>query len=109
MRATPARTRPVRQNGLWTAAISWGVTLSTGAMRRWGQVCALLFAALTLFFAGAFYGALSYDLQADTTPQQRTVLNKVLAKQEVDHSHEGGGHASGQGSEVQMKAENDGG
>jgi succinate dehydrogenase / fumarate reductase cytochrome b subunit len=31
-------------NGFWTAAITWGLTVSRTAMRRWGIVCALLFA-----------------------------------------------------------------
>jgi len=30
-------------NGFWTAAISWGVTISAGAQRRWGWACVLLF------------------------------------------------------------------
>lgn len=30
-------------NGLWTAGITWGVTVSAGAQRRWGYVCAVLF------------------------------------------------------------------
>jgi succinate dehydrogenase / fumarate reductase cytochrome b subunit len=31
-------------NGFWTAAITWGLTVSAGAQRRWGVVCAGLFA-----------------------------------------------------------------
>ena len=27
-------------NGLWTAAITWGLTVSVGAQKRWGMVCA---------------------------------------------------------------------
>ena len=34
-------------NGFWTAAITWGLTISAGAQRRWGYVCAALF-VLTL-------------------------------------------------------------
>jgi succinate dehydrogenase / fumarate reductase, cytochrome b subunit len=30
--------------GFWTAAISWGVTLSAAAQRRWGWVCVFIFA-----------------------------------------------------------------
>lgn len=33
-------------NGLWTAAITWGLTISATAQRRWGYVCAGLGAAL---------------------------------------------------------------
>jgi succinate dehydrogenase / fumarate reductase, cytochrome b subunit len=31
-------------NGFWTAAITWGLTVSAAAQRRWGYVCAVLFA-----------------------------------------------------------------
>ena len=37
-------------NGFWTAAITWGLTVSANAQRRWGVACAGLF-ALT-FVAG---------------------------------------------------------
>ena len=30
-------------NGFWTAAITWGLTISAGAQRRWGWACAGLF------------------------------------------------------------------
>jgi succinate dehydrogenase / fumarate reductase cytochrome b subunit len=30
-------------NGYWTAAITWGLTVSDGAQRRWGWMCTLLF------------------------------------------------------------------
>jgi len=67
-------------NGLWTAAISWGVTLSTASMKRWGYVCGGLFVALTVFFGGAFYGALAYDLETDTTKQQRAALETIIGE-----------------------------
>lgn len=31
-------------NGFWTAGISWGLTVSKAGQRRWGWVCAALFA-----------------------------------------------------------------
>ena len=31
-------------NGFWTAAITWGLTISKGAQARWGWVCAGIFA-----------------------------------------------------------------
>jgi succinate dehydrogenase / fumarate reductase cytochrome b subunit len=37
-------------NGFWTAAITWGLTVSRGAQRRWGYACAGLFAVT--FIAG---------------------------------------------------------
>ena len=61
-------------NGLWTAAISWGITTSEAAMKRWGQACTGLFVALTLFFLAAMYGALTYDLDSDMTDDQKVML-----------------------------------
>ena len=48
-------------NGLWTAAITWGVTTSVQSMRRWGYVCAVLFIALASFTALAIYGSVTYE------------------------------------------------
>jgi succinate dehydrogenase / fumarate reductase cytochrome b subunit len=31
-------------NGFWTAAITWGLTISAAAQKRWGYVCAGIFA-----------------------------------------------------------------
>ncbi|MBI2757021.1 MAG: hypothetical protein K2Q09_03665 [Phycisphaerales bacterium] len=35
-------------NGLWTAAITWGITVSAGAQRQWGYICAALGTGLML-------------------------------------------------------------
>ena len=43
-------------NGLWTAAISWGITTSEAAMKRWGLACTGLFVALTVFWGAAIAG-----------------------------------------------------
>ena len=67
-------------NGLWTAAITWGLTLSATAMRRWGIVCSALGIALTLFSAGALVGARSYAPHPDDSAMM----------QQADV--EGGGH-----------------
>ncbi len=45
-------------NGFWTAAITWGLTVSESAQRRWGLACAGLFvltfiAGMTALIAGA--------------------------------------------------------
>lgn len=70
-------------NGLWTAAISWGITVSEGAMQRWGYACLGLFVALTCFFGAAMVGALNYDLIEDTTPEQKLVLSKVITDDQL--------------------------
>lgn len=49
-------------NGLWTAAITWGLTISVAAQKRWGYLCTLLGVALTVFTIGAVLGALKYDV-----------------------------------------------
>jgi succinate dehydrogenase / fumarate reductase, cytochrome b subunit len=45
-------------NGFWTAAITWGLTISASAQKRWGYACAGLFAVtfiagMTALIAGA--------------------------------------------------------
>ena len=45
-------------NGFWTAAISWGITISARAQRRWGWICAGLFVALFVCGMIAVIGAL---------------------------------------------------
>ncbi len=48
-------------NGLWTAAITWGLTISAAAQRRWGYACAGIGAALMLAAWSALGGALALD------------------------------------------------
>ncbi len=48
-------------NGLWTAAITWGVTVSVGAQRRWGQVCAALGLGLAGAAVAAVFGFATLD------------------------------------------------
>jgi succinate dehydrogenase / fumarate reductase cytochrome b subunit len=48
-------------NGLWTAAITWGVTITEQAQKRWGVACAGLGAALMLASWSALAGALMID------------------------------------------------
>ena len=51
-------------NGLWTAGITWGLTLSAGAMKRWGQVCASIGIVLALAGVMAVYGFSTLDIAA---------------------------------------------
>jgi succinate dehydrogenase / fumarate reductase cytochrome b subunit len=50
-------------NGLWTAAITWGLTVSEGAQRRWGYICGAIGMGLMLAAWSAVIGfvALDYD------------------------------------------------
>ena len=64
-------------NGLWTAAITWGVTTTPASQKRWGAVCLMLFIALTTFWGAALYGALNYDFN-DMDAQQKATFLKVV-------------------------------
>ncbi len=71
-------------NGLWTAAITWGLTLTTGAQRRWGYACTALGVALTVFSIGAVVGALQYEVQ----PQERAAIQQTIeAGRHDNHSN----------------------
>lgn len=48
-------------NGLWTAAITWGLTVSESAQRRWGFVCAGLGGGLMLAAWGSIIGFMLLD------------------------------------------------
>lgn len=60
-------------NGLWTAAITWGLTVSTGAQRRWGYVCAVVGIALGLASIAAVYGFTTLDIE------QAKAIESVIA------------------------------
>ncbi len=49
-------------NGFWTAAITWGLTVSEAAQRRWGYVCAGLGAGLMLLAWSSLIGFLLLDI-----------------------------------------------
>jgi len=48
-------------NGLWTAAITWGVTVSVAAQKRWGQVCALVGLSLAGAAIASVFGFATLD------------------------------------------------
>ena len=51
-------------NGLWTAAITWGLTISAGAQRRWGFVCTGFGLSLAALGVTAFVGFVTLDIEA---------------------------------------------
>jgi len=69
-------------NGLWTAAITWGVTISVPAQRRWGYICAALGVVLTVFSLGAVGGALGYEV----TAQEKAAIGQAADR--IDHDGE---------------------
>lgn len=50
-------------NGLWTAAITWGLTISESAQRRWGYICVVIGAGLMGMGWGAYIGFVTLDLE----------------------------------------------
>lgn len=65
-------------NGLWTAAITWGLTVSAPAQRRWGYVCT----AVGILLSGAAIAAVVGFSTLDIEDAQR--YEDVLAS--ADHS-----------------------
>lgn len=57
-------------NGLWTAAITWGVTLTQQSMRRWGYVCTLIGVALMGAAWSAVIGFMTLDYNAARATEQ---------------------------------------
>jgi succinate dehydrogenase / fumarate reductase cytochrome b subunit len=56
-------------NGFWTAAITWGLTISAEAQKRWGYACAGLFAITLIFgFTALIAGATMDAKPAGTAP-----------------------------------------
>ena len=53
-------------NGFWTAAITWGLTVSDGAQKRWGYACAGLF--VLTFVAGVVALVAAARLDPNSVP-----------------------------------------
>jgi len=49
-------------NGLWTAAITWGLTVSVAAQKRWGYVCAAVGVGLASAAVTAIVGFATLDV-----------------------------------------------
>lgn len=63
-------------NGLWTAAITWGLTLTVGSMKRWGYVCTAMGIVLSVFAAGAIYAARTFEV----TDEHRQAIQAYVAQ-----------------------------
>ncbi|RNC82012.1 MAG: hypothetical protein ED559_09585 [Phycisphaera sp.] len=62
-------------NGLWTAAITWGLTVSEQAQKRWGMVCTALGAGLML----AAWSALGAAVMTDPV-EARALEEKLIVE-----------------------------
>lgn len=65
-------------NGLWTAAITWGLTITKQAQRRWGYVCAAVGAGLMAAAWAAVIGFMTVDFNAARAAEQH-LLSKHAA------------------------------
>ncbi len=62
-------------NGLWTAAITWGLTISEQAQKRWGLVCTAIGAGLMVAGWSAFAGALALDHDTAKRVELRMIMD----------------------------------
>jgi len=65
-------------NGLWTAAITWGLTVTATAQRRWGYVCAGLGAGLMVMGWAATIGFMTLDVERALLVEQALVDKKEM-------------------------------
>ncbi len=78
-------------NGLWTAAITWGLTISEQGQRRWGYVCASLGAALMVMGVTAVVGFVTLDIEearqieASLHTAQQPAVETTLAPEDNAH------------------------
>jgi succinate dehydrogenase / fumarate reductase, cytochrome b subunit len=57
-------------NGFWTAAITWGLTISAQSQRRWGMACAGLFVLTLILGFTALIAAVSIEPAGPEAPQK---------------------------------------
>jgi succinate dehydrogenase / fumarate reductase, cytochrome b subunit len=63
-------------NGLWTAAITWGVTITESAQRRWAWVCAALGVALMAAGWSAYWGFVTLDIDKARVIEEQLILEQ---------------------------------
>ncbi|MEX0774804.1 MAG: hypothetical protein WD042_03715 [Phycisphaeraceae bacterium] len=67
-------------NGLWTFAITWGITTTLAAQRRWGYICTVIGLVLTLMGLAAILRFSTYQLNE----HEQQALTQIKAGQNVD-------------------------
>jgi succinate dehydrogenase / fumarate reductase cytochrome b subunit len=75
-------------NGIWTMGITWGVWTSPGAQMRAGVACAAIGVGLTVLSAGAFVGAITIDIDAAATIEDKMYESKVSSGEIKAHDGE---------------------
>lgn len=75
-------------NGLWTAAITWGLTITPEAQRRWGYACAAIGIALAGAGTTAVVGFSILDVEEAREVEQRMLDAEKAAEIDLDASLE---------------------
>jgi succinate dehydrogenase / fumarate reductase cytochrome b subunit len=70
-------------NGLWTSAITWGLTISTAAQRRWAYVCAAIGSGLMLAGWAAVIGFATMDPAKARAIEDEMRIEKSLGKEVI--------------------------
>ena len=70
-------------NGVWTAAITWGLTVSEHAQKKWGYVCAALGAGMMLAAWSALGSAMLLDY--DTAHAVEASMHEQHSEPAADH------------------------
>lgn len=71
-------------NGFWTAAITWGLTTSRQAQKRWGMVCAGLFVMTLALGLTALFSAALAERQVAQAPTTAPAGGYYQSKSGVD-------------------------
>jgi len=91
-------------NGLWTAALTWGLTVSERAQRRWAYICAAIGVGLMLAAWGALGGALlidqdrAFEIESDRIVEEHGAERlEELLEERRSGEDETDDHAQGEG------------
>lgn len=66
-------------NGLWTWAITWGITISKAAQMRWGYACLGLGAGLMVLAWAAVIGFMTLDVQKARKSEEKMLGEKAAS------------------------------
>lgn len=71
-------------NGLWTAAITWGLTVSAAAQRRWGYVCGVIGVLLSGAGITAILGFATLDIEQAQAIEALMQADKAAEVVDID-------------------------
>ncbi|MEM1183517.1 MAG: hypothetical protein AAGI53_00800 [Planctomycetota bacterium] len=92
-------------NGLWTSAITWGLTISEEAQKRWGYACGGLGAALMLAGWASLGGALLIDYDEAHQIEKKLYVEKHGEEAYEEYIEKKGISPTGDGTEATVAGE----